>query len=313
MIRKNILITGAAGYIGSMLSTKLVSLNYNVTAVDILKYDKNSLSHLFGKKNFKFIKGDVRQTSCILKIIKNQNFIFPLAALVGAPLCERFKKNAIKTNLESIQNLIKHLKSGQKIIYPTTNSGYGIGEKNKFCDEKSPLKPISLYGTTKAEAEKIVLNYKDSVCFRLATVFGYSYRMRTDLLVNNFVEKAVKIKKLDLFEPYYRRNYIHISDVISAFIYTIRNFKMLRGQTYNLGLSSANLTKIALAKKIKKKIKELKIKIIKNRFDPDKRDYYVSNKKKETAGFKANVHIEECLEEMIQLFTYKNIKFKNNY
>jgi nucleoside-diphosphate-sugar epimerase len=313
MIRKNILITGAAGYIGSMLSTKLVSLNYNVTAVDILKYDKNSLSHLFGKKNFKFIKGDVRQTSCILKIIKNQNFIFPLAALVGAPLCERFKKNAIKTNLESIQNLIKHLKSGQKIIYPTTNSGYGIGEKNKFCDEKSPLKPISLYGTTKAEAEKIVLNYKDSVCFRLATVFGYSYRMRTDLLVNNFVEKAVKIKKLDLFEPYYRRNYIHISDVISAFIYTIRNFKMLRGQTYNLGLSSANLTKIALAKKIKKKIKELKIKIIKNRFDPDKRDYYVSNKKIETAGFKANVNIEEGIEELIQLFTYTNIKFKNNY
>jgi nucleoside-diphosphate-sugar epimerase len=308
-----ILITGAAGYLGSMLATRLVSMNYFVTAVDILKYDKNSLSHLFGKKNFRFIKGDIRQISCIKKIIKGQDFIFPLAALVGAPLCEKYKKNAIKTNLKSIKYLIKYLKSGQKVIYPTTNSGYGIGEKNKFCDENSPLKPISLYGVTKAEAEKIVLNYKNSVCFRLATVFGYSYRMRTDLLVNNFVEKAVKKKKLDLFEAHFRRNYIHISDVVSAFIYAIKNFNKLKGQTYNLGLSSANLTKIALAKKIKKKIMNLKIKIIKNRFDPDKRDYYVSNKKIEKAGFKPSVSIENGIEELIQLFTYSDIKFKNNY
>ena len=313
MKHNKILITGAAGYLGSMLATRLVSMNYFVTAVDILKYDKNSLSHLFGRKNFKFIKADIRQVSCVKEIIKGQDFIFPLAALVGAPLCEKYKKNAIKTNLKSIKNLIKYLKSGQKVIYPTTNSGYGIGEKNKFCDENSPLKPISLYGVTKAEAEKIVLNYKNSVCFRLATVFGYSYRMRTDLLVNNFVEKAVKKKKLDLFEAHFRRNYIHISDVISAFIYAIENFNKLKGQTYNLGLSSANLTKIALAKKIKKKIKNLKIKIIKNRFDPDKRDYYVSNKKIEKAGFKPSVSIENGIEELIQLFTYSDIKFKNNY
>jgi nucleoside-diphosphate-sugar epimerase len=313
MKNKKILVTGAAGYLGSMLSSKLVSLNYRVTAVDILKYDKNSLSHLFGKKNFKFIKGDIREISCIKKIIKDQDFIFPLAALVGAPLCEKFKKNTIKTNVDSIKNLVKHLNFRQKIIYPTTNSGYGIGEKNKYCDENSPLNPISLYGVTKAEAEKIVLNYKNSVCFRLATVFGYSFRMRTDLLVNNFVERAVKTKKLDLFEPYFRRNYIHISDVISAFIYAIKNFNKLKGQTYNLGLSKANLTKLALAKKIKKKIKNLKIKIIKNKFDPDKRDYYVSNKKIEKAGFKPSVDIENGIEELIQLFTYTDVKFKNNY
>jgi nucleoside-diphosphate-sugar epimerase len=313
MKNKKILVTGAAGYLGSMLSSKLVSLNYRVTAVDILKYDKNSLSHLFGKKNFKFIKGDIREISCIKKIIKDQDFIFPLAALVGAPLCEKFKKNTIKTNVDSIKNLVKHLNFRQKIIYPTTNSGYGIGEKNKYCDENSPLNPISLYGVTKAEAEKIVLNYKNSVCFRLATVFGYSFRMRTDLLVNNFVERAVKTKKLDLFEPYFRRNYIHISDVISAFIYAIKNFNKLKGQTYNLGLSKANLTKLALSKKIKKKIKNLKIKIIKNKFDPDKRDYYVSNKKIEKAGFKPSVDIENGIEELIQLFTYTDVKFKNNY
>jgi nucleoside-diphosphate-sugar epimerase len=246
-------------------------------------------------------------------MIRKQDFIFPLAALVGAPLCEKFKKNTIETNVNSIKNLIKYLKFGQKIIYPTTNSGYGIGEKNKYCDENSPLKPISLYGQTKAKAERIVISYKNSVCFRLATVFGYSYRMRTDLLVNNFVEKAVKKNKLDLFEPYFRRNYIHISDVVSAFIYAIKNFNKLKGQTYNLGLSSANLTKLALAKRIKKKIKNLKIRIMKNKFDPDKRDYYVSNKKIEKAGFKPNISLEEGIEELIDLFTYTDVKFKNNY
>ena len=313
MKKKKILITGAAGYLGSMLSTALVSMNYDVTAVDILKYDKNSLSHLFGKKNFKFIKADIRDFNVIKKIILNKDVIFPLAALVGAPLCEKFKKNTKKTNLVSIKLLVDNLKKNQKLIYPTSNSGYGIGEKGKYCDENSPLNPISLYGVTKAEAEKIVLEHKNSVCFRLATVFGYSYRMRTDLLVNNFVERAVKEKKLDLFEPYFRRNFIHISDVISAFIFAINNFKKLKGETYNLGLSNANLTKYGLAKKIKKKLKNLKIKIVKNRFDPDKRDYFVSNKKIEKAGFRPKVGIEDGIEELIQLFKYTNVKFKNNY
>jgi nucleoside-diphosphate-sugar epimerase len=313
MKNTKILITGGAGYLGSMLATKLVSMNYDVTVVDILKYEKNSIAHLFGNKNFKFILGDVRKISCIKKIIKGKNYIFPLAALVGAPLCEKFKKNTLKTNVVSIKNLIKYLKPNQKIIYPTTNSGYGIAEKNKYCDENSPLNPISLYGQTKAQAEKIVLSFKNAICFRLATVFGYSYRMRTDLLVNNFVEKAVKKKKLNLFEPYFRRNYIHISDVVSAFVFAIKNFNKLKGQTYNLGLSKANLTKLALAKKIQKKIKNLKIKIIKNKFDPDKRDYYVSNKKIEKAGFKPSVDIENGIEELIQLFSFTDVKFKNNY
>ena len=313
MKKKNILITGAAGYLGSMLSTELVSLNYNVTAVDLLKYDKNSLSHLFGKKNFKFIKGDIRDVKTVTKIIKKKDIIFPLAALVGAPLCEKFKKNTKITNLESIKILVKKLKRNQKLIYPTSNSGYGVGEKGKYCDENSPLNPVSLYGVTKAEAEKIVLKFDNSVCFRLATVFGYSYRMRTDLLVNNFVERAVKKKKLDLFEPHFRRNFIHISDVVSAFIFAINNFNRLKGGTYNLGLSNANLTKYALAKKIKKKVKDLKINIIKNKFDPDKRDYYVSNKKIEKAGFKPSVKIEDGIEELIQLFKFTDVKFKNNY
>lgn len=310
---KKILITGAAGYIGSMLCTKLLDLGYEVTAVDILKYDKNSLAHLFKNKNFYFIFGDIRKENFVKKIIKDKDFIFPLAALVGAPLCEKFKRNAKITNVDSVKMLTKNIKKKQKIIYPTTNSGYGIGEKNKYCDETSPLRPVSLYGITKLQAEKIVLDHNNSVCFRLATVFGYSYRMRTDLLVNNFVEKAVKTSKLDLFEPHFRRNYVHIEDVIQSFVFAIRNFKRLKNNVYNLGLSSANLTKYMLANKIKKKLPKLKIRIIKNQSDPDKRDYFVSNKKIENAGFKAKFTIEEGINELVQIFKYTDIKFKNNY
>ena len=268
-MKKKILITGAAGYIGSILSTELVKLNYEVVAVDILKYEQNSLSHLHFYKNFKFIKGDVTKPSVVKKILKGCNYIIPLAALVGAPLCDKFKKETKRLNVDSIKLLIKHLNKKQKIIYPTTNSGYGVGEKNKFCDENSPLRPVSLYGVTKLQAEKIILSHKNSICFRLATVFGYSYRMRTDLIVNNFTQKAVKEKKLEIFEPHFRRNFVHVKDVVSAFIFAIENFNKLKNNIYNLGLSSANITKLALAKKIKNKVKNLKIKIITNAKDPD--------------------------------------------
>jgi nucleoside-diphosphate-sugar epimerase len=296
-----------------MLTTKLVELGFDVLAVDILKYEKNSLSHLFFYKNFKFLKADVTKSNIIRKIIKDADFIFPLAALVGAPLCEKNRKQAIKLNVKSIKLILKYIKKNQKIIYPTTNSGYGIGEKNKFCDEKSPLKPISLYGKTKADAEKIVLSHNNSICFRLATVFGFSYRMRTDLLVNNFVESAIYKNKIDLFEPHFRRNYIHIRDVVSAFIFAINNFNKLRKNVYNLGLSSANITKIDLANKIKIYCKNLKIKLINNKKDPDKRDYYVSNKKIEKAGFKSKITIDTGIIELMHFFKIVKFKFNNNY
>ncbi len=312
-MKKKILITGAAGYIGSILSTELVKLNYEVVAVDILKYEQNSLSHLHFYKNFKFIKGDVTKPSVVKKILKGCNYIIPLAALVGAPLCDKFKKETKRLNVDSIKLLIKHLNKKQKIIYPTTNSGYGVGEKNKFCDENSPLRPVSLYGVTKLQAEKIILSHKNSICFRLATVFGYSYRMRTDLIVNNFTQKAVKEKKLEIFEPHFRRNFVHVKDVVSAFIFAIENFNKLKNNIYNLGLSSANITKLALAKKIKNKVKNLKIKIITNAKDPDKRDYFVSNKKIENAGFKASIPLEKGISELIDLFSSSDVDFINNY
>jgi len=310
---KKILITGAAGYIGSMLTTKLVELGFNVMAVDLLKYDKNSLSHLFYYNNFSFLKADITRPKVVKKIIKNVDFIIPLAALVGAPLCEKYKAQAKKVNVSSIKLILRFIKKNQKIIYPTTNSGYGVGEKNKYCDENSPLRPISLYGVTKAEAERLILNHKNSICFRLATVFGFSYRMRTDLLVNNFVEKSVRKKKLEIFEPNFRRNFIHIRDVCSAIIFAINNFNKLKNNVYNLGLSSANLTKLALAKKIKRYYKSVKIVIIKNASDPDKRDYFVSNKKIEKSGFKPSISINTGILELLKLFRTVKIVFENNY
>jgi nucleoside-diphosphate-sugar epimerase len=312
-MKSKILVTGAAGYIGSMLCTKLVNLGFQVVAVDVLKYEKNSLSHLFYYKNFKFIKADISNPKIIKKLLKKANFIIPLAALVGAPLCDKFKKEAKKVNLESIKIILKYINSKQKIIYPTTNSGYGVGEKNKFCDENSPLNPISLYGTTKAQAESLILKNKNSICFRLATVFGFSYRMRTDLLVNHFVEKAVRANIIEIFEPHFRRNYIHVRDVVDAFIFAILNFNKLKNNIYNLGLSSANLTKLELVKRIKKYHKSLKIKIIYDVRDKDQRDYFVSNKKIEKAGFKPKISLDHGIKEMLKLFTNVKVNFKNNY
>ena len=310
---KNILITGGAGYIGSKLATELLNYNYKVTVIDILKFSSRSLNHLFNNKNFSFINGDVRNKKLMKNLILNNEFIIPLAALVGAPLCEKNKKEAISVNLESIRYLMKIITKKNKVIYLTTNSGYGVGEKNKYCDEKSPLNPISLYGRTKVNAEKIIMRSSNSIGFRLATVFGYSYRMRTDLLVNNFVFKAVRDKKLVIFEPHFRRNYIHINDVVEGIIYSIKNFNRLKSNVYNLGLSSANLTKYNLAKKIKKKINSLKIKIVQNRKDPDQRDYYVSNKKIEKKGFRAKISIEKGIDELINVFSYSEEKIINNY
>jgi len=309
---KSILITGVGGFIGSKLATKLLTLGYDVTGIDLLKYDSSSLNHLFLFSNFKFVKADITKEKIIKKFIRHKNFVIPLAALVGAPLCEKFKKEAVSVNVESIKLIIKHIKKNQNIVYPTTNSGYGIGEKG-FCTETSPLRPISLYGKTKVEAEKIIMEHENAISFRLATVFGYSYRMRTDLLVNNFVYNAVKSKQLKIFEPHFRRNFIHIDDVVRAFVFAIANFDNMKSNIYNLGLSSANISKIQLAKKIKKNIPGLKISTKINSKDPDKRDYFVSNKKIEKKGFKAIVSLDLGIKELIKVFSNSDKNIINNY
>jgi len=310
---KKILITGGGGYIGSMLSTELVNLGYEVTVIDQLKYDKGSLDHLYFNKNFTLVNADVRSLKILKEYIHKNEFIIPLAALVGAPLCKKNKKEAISVNFDAIKNILKNLNNKNKLIYLTTNSGYGIGKKNKYCDENSVLKPISLYGQTKCDAETEVNKFKSTISFRLATVFGASYRMRSDLLVNNFVQRAVDKNFIDIYEPNFRRNFIHIKDVVRGVIFSIRNFNKLKSNIYNLGLSSANITKIDLAKKIKKQIKNLRVKVIKNKSDPDKRDYFVSNKKIEKKGFKAKISLEQGIKELIQVFKNNKKKIINNY
>ena len=310
---KKILITGGGGYIGSMLTTELLRLGNEVTVIDALKYDKGSLDHLFYEKKFKFINGDIKNFELMKKIAEKNEFIIPLAALVGAPLCQKNKKEAVIVNYDSITKLLQNLKTKQKLIYLTTNSGYGVGEKNKFCNENSILKPISLYGQTKCDAENEVKRFKNTISFRLATVFGASYRMRSDLLVNNFVQRAVNENLIDVYEPNFRRNFIHIRDVVKAIIFSIKNFNKLKSEVYNLGLSSANITKIELAKKIKKQLKNLKIKTIKNKSDPDKRDYFVSNAKIESKGFVAKITLDQGIRELIQVFKNNKKKIINNY
>ena len=218
--------------------------------------------------------------------------------MVGAPLCEKFKKETKKINIGSIKLLLRYLKKNQKIIYPTTNSGYGIGDKNKYCDENSPLRPVSLYGVTKLKAEQLILDHGNSVCFRLATIFGYSYRMRTDLLVNNFVSEAVTNKYLEIFEGKFKRNYVHIKDVARVFLFCIENFEKVKNNVYNFGLEGVNLTKIELAETVKKYVKDFKY--ILNEFgtDPDKRDYIVSNKKILSTGFEFKHSLENGIKEL---------------
>jgi len=310
---KKILITGGGGYIGSMLSTELINLGYKVTVIDLLKYDKGSLDHLYFNKNFTFINDDVRKSKLLKEQIKKNEYIIPLAALVGAPLCEKNKKEAISINLEAVKKILQNLNRKNKLIYLTTNSGYGVGEKNKYCDEKSILKPISLYGQTKCDAENEVMKFKNTISFRLATVFGASYRMRSDLLVNNFVQRAINQNYIDVFEPQFRRNFIHIRDVVKAIIFSIKNFDKLKSDVFNLGLSSANITKIDLVRKIKLQIKTLKIKVIKNKSDPNKRDYFVSNKKIEKKGFVANISLDQGIKELIHVFRNNKSKIVNNY
>ncbi len=310
---KKILITGGAGYIGSVLSTLLVEKGYLVTVVDNLLHSQEPLPHLLIKKNFIFIKMNILNFEKLKLLVKKNDIIVPLAAYVGAPLCDRHPKLSKMVNYSSIRYLLSILRKNQKIIYPNTNSGYGITKKNIFCTEETPLSPISLYGTTKCAAESEVIKFDNSVCLRLATVFGVSYRMRSDLLVNNFVMNSVYNKRLNIFEGNFRRNYIHVRDVANAFYYIIKNFNKMKGNIFNLGLSDANLTKIDLAIKIKKYIPKLKIKKIKGLKDIDRRDYYVSNKKIEKAGFRTKITLDDGIKELINFFSNSTSKFINNY
>lgn len=294
-----ILITGGNGYIGSVLVPLLIKEKFKITVLDNFFFSQKSLKKIIKSKNFNLITGDVRDKRLMHNLIPSFDAIIPLAALVGAPLCKLKKKEANDVNYESIKYMKKRLSKDQMIILPVSNSGYGIGKKGEFCTEASPLKPISLYGKTKVMAEKIIMERENSISFRLATVFGMSHRMRTDLLVNHFVYMALFKKKIEIFEGHFKRNYVHIKDVANVFLYALKKFNLLKSNIYNFGLEDANLSKLELATKIKSYLKDFEIVESKFGKDPDKRNYIVSNKKILNSGYKFKYNLDFGIKELI--------------
>ena len=303
-----VLITGGAGYLGSTLSERLLDNGYNVTVFDNLLYNQLSVLHLFKRDNFKFIYGDVRNIDRLKELAPNFDVIIPLAAIVGMPACKLNPDLAIDINFNQIQNIIKLLSKDQKIILPNTNSQYGSSDS--VITEESPFNPLSLYAKTKCDAENAVLASGNGISLRLATVFGVSPRMRVDLLVNDFVYKSVTDGYLVLFESHFKRNYIHVQDIAYTFEFMIQNYDRCNGQAYNVGLSSANLSKLELANKIKDKIPTLVIKQDDFKEDFDKRNYIVSNEKLESKGWMPKCDLNYGIEQLIE--AYKLVTNFNN-
>ncbi|HLQ75920.1 MAG TPA: NAD(P)-dependent oxidoreductase [Terriglobia bacterium] len=296
----SILITGGAGYIGSILSEALLAEGHRVTVLDSFLFGQAPLNHLCSNPNFDVRRGDARDESLLQPLLKSADYIIPLAALVGAPLCDMDRMAAETTNHGAIESLIRLTSKEQRIMMPVTNSGYGIGESGKMCTEESPLRPISLYGRTKVEAERAVLDRGNGLTFRLATVFGMSPRMRIDLLVNDFVYRAVNDRAVVLFEAHFKRNYLHIRDVARVFLHGIEHFDSMKNQPYNVGLSDANLSKAELCAKIKEHLPQFAYLEAAVGEDPDKRDYIVSNAKVEKTGFRPRYSLDDGILELIK-------------
>lgn len=310
--RFSVLVTGGAGYLGSILAPELLAAGHRVTVLDNFMYSQNSLAHLCANPDFDVVNGDARAPDALSPLLSKADVVIPLAALVGAPLCKKDPIAATTTNREAIATLCKTLSPGQRIVMPITNSGYGVGEPGKFCTEETPLRPVSLYGRDKVAAEQIVLGRENSISLRLATVFGMSPRMRIDLLVNDFVHRAVTDRFVVLFEAHFKRNYLHIRDVARAFLHAIDNFDSMSGRAYNVGLSDANLSKVELCERIKAQVAEFVYLEAPIGEDPDKRDYIVSNARIEATGYRTKYSLDDGIRELIKGFrTIRNTVYAN--
>lgn len=295
-----VLLTGGAGYLGSVLSECFLDAGYHVTVLDNLMYGQHSLFHLAASERFEFIRGDCRDEGLIRSLVKKADVLVPLAAIVGAPACLRDPVAARTINLEAIQMLNRVRSRDQIVVYPNTNSGYGTRSGDLYCTEETPLEPISLYGQTKTQVEKELLQSANTITLRLATVFGTSPRMRIDLLVNHFVYAAVTDGYVVIFEKDFKRNYIHIRDVAECFVYCIENAARMSGRPYNLGLDAANLSKGDLATRIRQYVPDFYIHFAEVGSDPDKRNYIVSNQRLREAGFEAKRSVDEGIKELIK-------------
>lgn len=308
-----ILVTGGAGYIGSILVPELLRAGHEVTVIDNFSYNQDSLLDVCNYKELNIVRGDARNEELIKDHIVGKDFIIPLAALVGEPICRQDPVGATTVNRDAILLILKLRESSQGVLFPSTNSGYGrMTNGVAYCDEKSPLEPLSLYGRLKIETEKAVLEAGNGVVFRLATVCGISPRMRLDLLVNDFVYRAVNDRVVVLFEPHFKRNYIHVRDVARVFVHTMMNFKKMKNEIYNVGLSNANLSKLELCREIQRHIPKFSVIESPIGEDPDKRNYIVSNEKIEKTGFKPQISLQDGIAELIRGYgVVKKNQFSN--
>lgn len=305
---EKVLVTGAAGYLGSALVPLLLESGYEVTALDTFARGGTELAACCAYKTFTPVRGNVRDEALMAPLVAAADVIIPLAALVGAPLCKRDPLTATAVNRDAIVQLVKQVSKNQKLLFPTTNSGYGIGEKGKECTEETPLRPISLYGVDKVDAEKAVLDGGNGITFRLATVFGMAPRMRIDLLVNDLTLRAVMDKSVVIFEGHFKRNYIHVRDVANTFLFGIRNYDKLNNRPFNVGLSEANLSKIELCQRIQKHVPGFVYVEAPIGEDPDKRDYIVSNAKLEGEGWRPQHSLDDGIIELVKGYTTLNTR-----
>ncbi len=295
-----ILVTGGAGYLGSTLVPALLEAGHAVTVLDNFMFRQAPLAHVCAHPDFDVVRGDCRDISVLKPLAAKADIAIPLAALVGAPLCNNDQTGAVSINRDAVRTLLGLLAKDQRVLMPVTNSGYGVGEPGKECTEESPLRPLSLYGRTKVEAEELVLGRDNGMSFRLATVFGMSPRMRIDLLVNDFVHRAVTDRAVVLFEPHFKRNYIHVRDVARAFLHGIANFAAMKNRPYNVGLSDANLSKMELCQRIQAHVPGFVFLEAPIGEDPDKRDYIVSNARIEATGFKPAYSLDAGISELVK-------------
>ena len=296
-----ILITGGAGYIGSILTEYILKdTEYEITIVDNFSYGETSLNHLCHYKKLTVLNADVRDNDFMIPLYKSHQIVIPLAALVGAPLCLKDKIGAKTINTNAVETLLIHSDKSTKIIMPTTNSAYGSGDSQNYCDENSPLNPISIYAKEKVDLEKKLLDRGNCISLRLATVFGMSPRMRFDLLVNDFVRRAYLDRFIVLFESHFKRNYIHVKDVANCFEHCLENFSQMKTNIYNVGLSDANLSKKELCERIKKYKPDFVVLESEIEKDIDQRNYVVSNSKIESTGFKPMYNIDFGIKEILK-------------